>query len=93
MSNIFEKTKSVLIKANVKMKHQYNKKRRPSPKYWKGDKVLLDARDIRTQQPTKKFDDKYLGPFVIKDIVGEGAMKLKLPNSWKIRPVFPVIKI
>ena len=42
-------------------------------------------------RPTKKFDDKWFGPFEVTEKVGAAAYKLKLPKTWKkIHPVFNV---
>ena len=51
--------------------------------------VLKKGRNIKTDRPTSKFEDKRLGPFEIIKKVGAGAYKLKLPKKWKgLHPVF-----
>src|SRR4051794_30020297 len=49
----------------------------------KGDKVWLEATNIRMDRPIKKLNDKRYGPFEIKKKVGAGAYELKLPKSWR----------
>jgi hypothetical protein len=53
----------------------------------KGDKVWLEARNlIRTYN--KKITTKREGPFVITEVLGPLNYRLKLPEGWKIHPVF-----
>ena len=33
---------------------------------------------------------KFLGPFLIEEMVGENAAKLRLPDTWRIHDVFHV---
>ena len=41
------------------------------------------------QRPTKKFEDKWFGLFIIKRKVGASAYKLKLPQSMSnVHPIF-----
>src|SRR3954469_17224710 len=88
MKKVHEETEKALETAAVDMKKFYDHKRGPSKQYSKGDKVWLEATNIRTDRPMKKLDDKRYGPFEIKKKVGAGAYELKLPKSW--RPIHPV---
>ena len=38
----------------------------------------------------KKYGQQYVGPFRITDRVGRLAYRLKLPDQWKIHPVFSI---
>ena len=57
-----------------------------------GDMVMLSTRNLRQLRPSKKLADRFLGPFEVVGIVGEHkqAYKLKLPEKYKIHPVFHV---
>ena len=71
------------------MKEFFDRKRGESREYKEGEKVSLDGRNLRTNRPNKKLDQKKLGPFVILEKIGQGAYRLKLPHSWnRIHPVF-----
>lgn len=65
-----------------------NVTRQPAPNYQVGDKVWLDARNIKTQRPSKKLDYKSLGPFEVIQRIGPTSYKLDLPMSMHIHPVF-----
>ena len=70
------------------MKKYYDYYSSPSLQYKSGDKVLLDSRNIKTTRLTKKFNDKWLGPFEVDSKVGASTYNLKLPQGWSIHPVF-----
>ena len=42
---------------------------------------------------TKKLTQQYVGPFQIKEKVGRLAYKLKIPDDWRIHPVFLVAQL
>jgi hypothetical protein len=75
------------------MAKYYDAHRSGAPEFKVGDKVYLDGANIHTTRPAKKLDDRRYGPFEILEKIGERAYKLKLPISWKIHPVFNVVKL
>ena len=60
------------------MKKYYDCYLSPSLQYKPEDKVLLDSKNIKTTRLTKKFNDKWLGPFEVDSKVGASVYKLKL---------------
>ena len=75
-------------KAAVAMKKSYDVNKHPSREYSKGDLVWLDTHNLKMDRPSKKLDNKRAGPFVIKEKVGLGGYRLKLPRAWHIHWVF-----
>jgi hypothetical protein len=55
-----------------------------------GDKVWLEGRNLRTEQPTAKLAPKRHGPFPIKKVLSPITYQLTLPPTWKIHDVFHV---
>lgn len=55
------------------MERYYNQRHSPAPEYQSGDKVYLDASDIKTTRPSKKLAHWYLGPFVVQRQIGKLA--------------------
>ena len=70
------------------MKRQYDKKTYQSQDLKIGEQVQLEARNIQTNRPSKKLDQKRYGPFTIKKEIGQGAYRLELPEGWAIHDVF-----
>ncbi len=56
--------------------------------YSEGDKVWLDARNLKTMHPTFKLAPKRYGPFPIMKRILVTTYTLKLPPQWCIHPVF-----
>ena len=57
-----------------------------------GDKVLLSTRNLNITG-SRKFKDKYIGPFVVQQRVGEVAYKLDLSSRAALRNVHPVLHV
>jgi len=70
------------------MKNQFDKKRRSPQELKAGDNVWLESKNIHSNQPSKKLDNKRYGPFRISKDIGSGAFKLELPEGWMIHNVF-----
>jgi len=89
-----EEAKSVIRKTQEDMTQYYNQKRTPAPMYKAGDRVYLDASDIKTTRPSPKLSHRRLGPFKIERQVGPLAYRLKLPHGMRqLHPVFNVVKL
>jgi hypothetical protein len=73
------------------MAKYYDKKRRDIPGFKKGEFVMLNGKNIRSKGRCRKLEDKMYGPF---EVLSEGHnkryCKLKLPDKWKIHPVFNI---
>lgn len=90
MQEITEFIREELTWAQARQQEYANRKRNPAPAYQVGDNVWLDARNIRTDRPSKKLDWKNIGPYKITKIVSSHACRLELPESMRIHPVFHV---
>ena len=56
---------------------------------WKtGDKVWLEATNLRLHYPSRKLAPKRHGPFEIAQVLSLLTYKLRLPPTWKIHDVF-----
>jgi len=67
-----------------------NRSRRPCPRYFVGDEVWLNARNLSTARPVVKLDDRHVGPFKVKRVFENNPLviELDLPTSMKVHPVF-----
>jgi len=78
-----------LEKACESMAKFYNNKGEKSREYIEGNKVWLNAKNLKTFRPSKKLDQKKLGPFIILEKIRQSSYRLQLPRSWnRIHPVF-----
>ena len=57
-----------------------------------GDKVLLSTRNLNITGSCK-FKDKFVGPFVVQQRIGEVAYKLDLSSHAALRNVHPVFHV
>jgi len=58
MRTAIEEAKSMIRKAQNDMKKYYDHRRTPAPVFNPGDKVFLDALDIRTTHPSQKLSHR-----------------------------------
>ena len=70
------------------MKRQFNKKRWNPQGLKVGDNVWLENKNIQSNQPSKKLDNKRYGPFRISRDIGLGVFQLELSERWIIHNVF-----
>lgn len=84
-----EQCRAHMAWAQARQKDFADRHRRPAPEFKVGDKVMLDARNLKTNRPSRGLDHKNLGPYKIAEIGKWGsAIKLDLPDSCKIFPWF-----
>ena len=80
-----------LRKAQAQMSKYYDRKAMKPPVLKVGDKVMLNGKNLNTRRPTRKFDHKMQGPFIVEKILpSKLAYQLKLPEKWRIHNVFHV---
>ena len=70
-----------------------NRWRVPAPTYRPGQKVWLLARDLPLPVFSRKLAPRYVGPYVVGKIINPSALRLLLPPSLKVHPVFHVSQV
>jgi len=90
LHDIHKQLKLDLAEAAATQARFYNHKVKKAPPFEIGDQVWLLRRNIKTARPSDKLDYKRLGPFPIKDKIGQAAFRLQLPASMRMHPVFHV---
>ena len=53
-----------------------------------GDNIWLKAKNIYSNRPSKKLDQKRYRLFRISKIIGQGAFQLELSEEWMIHNMF-----
>ncbi|QRV80868.1 Retrotransposable element Tf2 protein [Ceratobasidium sp. AG-Ba] len=72
------------------MEFYRSKESDPKREYKVGDKVWLVGQNITTRRPSKKLDNKKLGPFVISEKISSHAYQLELPKTMRTHNVFHI---
>ena len=91
MVKVMEETRASLKLAAEDMARYYDAHHQEAEVFQVGDKVWLDGRNIKTQRPTKKLDDRWFGPFKVTKVLSRAGYKLALtPAFAKLHPVFHV---
>ena len=70
------------------MKDKFDRQRGAERHYQPGDLVWLEGTNITGNRTTKKLSNRRYGPFPIKEKIGQGAYRIKLPEGWIIHDVF-----
>ena len=77
----WEQTTKVMEEVQKSIKKQFDKKRRNPQGLKIGDNVWLENKNIYSNQPSKKLDNKKYRPFRISKDIGLGAFQLELPEG------------
>ena len=94
MRKVQEKAGAALKKAQKNIKKQADKGRKEMEAWKKEDRVLLSTKDlVFKERPVRKLVERYVGLYVIEEVVLTNAVKLQLPTSMKIYLVVNVSQI
>jgi len=63
------------------MKKQFDKKRRNPQGLKVGNNIWLENKNIQSNRPSKKLDNKRYGSFRISKDIGSEAFQLELPEG------------
>jgi len=90
MHTVHAQARKGLESAQERMHRYADPSRKQAPAYQVGDLVILNGRNIQTRRPSRKLDHKNHGPFQVEKFVSPLAVRLTLPQKWKIHPVFHI---
>ena len=91
MKKVHEEAEAALKKTQEEMKRYVDRGRKEAENWKKGDKVLLSTKDlVFKERPSKKLMERYVGPYVIEEVVSSNVVKLQLPSLMRIYPVVNV---
>ena len=90
LDEIHAVVKAEMAYAQARQQEGADRRRIPAPVFHIGDKVWLNAKNLRTRRPSRKLDDKRFGPFRVTRPIGDHAYELQLPDTMRVHPVFHV---
>ena len=94
MKKVHEEVEASLKKTQEEMKRYADKSRKEMEKWEKGDRVLLSTKDlVFKERLARKLMERYVGPYVIEEVVSLNMVKLRLPSSMRIHLVVNVSRI
>ena len=77
MKKVHEEAEAALKKTQEEIKRYANRNRKKMEKWKKGDKILLSTKDlVFKERPTKKLTERYVGLYVIEEVVSMNMVKL-----------------
>ena len=77
MKKVQEEAEVALRKTQEEMKRYADRGRKETEVWKKGDRVLLNTKDlVFKERPSKKLMERYVGPYVIEEIVSANTVKL-----------------
>ena len=94
MKKIHEEAGVVLRKTQEEIKRYADQNRRETEEWKRGDRVMLSTKDlVFKERLARKLMERYVGPYVIEEVVSSNMIKLRLPSSMRIHPVVNVSRI
>ena len=86
---VWRSARANMERAVVAQQKYYNQKHRDIS-FAIGDTVLLSTQNLRLKGIPHKLQQKFCGPYKVLEKIGAQAYRLKLPDAWRIHPVFHV---
>ncbi|KAJ8354573.1 hypothetical protein SKAU_G00221400 [Synaphobranchus kaupii] len=90
---IWRLTRTALLRSNSRSQRLADLHRTAAPKYRAGQQVWLSTSNISLPSSSKKLRPRFIGPFPVVRLVNPVSVKLSLPASLKVYPVFHVSQI
>ena len=73
MEELRKEAEAALERAAQDMKTHFDCRHEVEPEFQKGNKVLLEGENLKTNRPTKKLEHRRFGPFKVDKKIGQQA--------------------
>lgn len=83
MQKLFKFLRAEMTRSQIIQEETANQSCEPTPAFDIGDEGWLNTRNIKTEQPSRKFDHKRIGLYHIIEKIGSHAYPLQLPETMK----------
>ncbi|KAK2906244.1 hypothetical protein Q8A73_010187 [Channa argus] len=82
---------TLLLKRQERICLSANRCHIPAPEYQVGDKVWLSSQDVPVKGGARKLQPSFLSPFPVTGVINPVAVRLGIPSSLRIHPVFHLL--
>ena len=94
MKKVYEEAVAALRKMQEEMKRYADRSRRETEEWKKEDRVMLSTKDlVFKERLVWKLIERYVGLYVIEEVVSSNVVKLQLPSLMRIHLVVNVSQI
>ena len=90
---VWKAARHSMLSNQDRVQHAANRQRVPAPAYRPGQKVWLLAKDLPLPTTSRKLAPRYVGPYTIERVINPSALRLQLPSSLKVHPVFHMSQV
>jgi hypothetical protein len=90
MSHVHDVLRSEMKYVQARYTETADRSRTPAPVFKENGLIWLDSRNLRTERPSRKLENKHLGPYRVVRAVGTHAYELDIPDTMKNHRTFPV---
>ena len=91
LADLHNRMKQTIVSAQEAQRRFADRRRQDAPAYNVNDLVMLSTKNLRLDRPTRKFSERYIGPYRISQKITDVAFRLTLPADLsRLHPVFHV---
>ena len=90
---VWKEARDSMLQSRDRVQRVANRRRVPAPVYRLGQRVWLLAKDLPLPTVSHKLAPRYVGPYTVLKIINPSALRLQLPSSLKVHPVFHVSQV